>query len=167
MKDLRIKNKILFGYIKIPHCKCGSYVLGTTKKKWEQNHVALLPCPPCTHEACSSMSTLGRTGPPPCGGLRHPPSPHRIGLGCTGPCPARRDGCGGLNHLPPRHVGLARTLPSPCWVGLHLPSSSSACWVGSHWPSSSLVFKGPVRSGLSPLRGLDRDRDRSSKIPKP
>jgi hypothetical protein len=25
-----------------------------------------------------------------------------------------------------------------------------------------LVFKGPVRSGLLPSRGLDRDRDRSS-----
>jgi len=30
-----------------------------------------------------------------------------------------------------------------------------------------VVFKGPVQSGLSPSRGLDRDRDRSSKISKP
>jgi len=30
-----------------------------------------------------------------------------------------------------------------------------------------VVFKGPVRSGLLPLRGLDRDRDRSSYIENP
>ena len=113
----------------IPHCKCGSYVLGTMKKKWEQNHVALLSCPPCTHEAHSSMSTLGCTGPPPRGGLRHPPSPRHVGLGRTGPRPAHHDGCGGLNCLPPHHVGLARTclllvglgctcLPPPLCVGL-------------------------------------------------
>jgi len=136
-EGLKNEKQDFIGYIKIPHCKCGSYVLGTTKRKWEQNHVALLPCPPCTHEAHSSMSMLGCTGPPPRGGLRHPPSPRRVGLGRTGPRPARRDGCGGLNRLPPHRVGLARTPPSPRWVGLHLPSSSSACWVGSHGPSSS------------------------------
>ena len=71
--------------------------------------MVLLPCPiisPCTHEARSSMSTLGRTGPP---------SPRRLGLGHTGPHLARRYG---LNRPPPRRVGLARTPPSPRRVGL-------------------------------------------------
>ena len=71
--------------------------------------MVLLPCPiisSCTHEARSSMSTLGRTGPPP---------PRHLGLGHTGPHPAHRYG---LNRPPPCRVGLACTPPSPRCVGL-------------------------------------------------